>query len=251
MSLRIDRASFLTLTFGLAGLACAGGQSSAVVAGVVDIPPQPPQPADAGASSAQGALGKSEDAGTKLRAGPLAQSDDTDDEDDVGTATDEGGVRIVPLANSQGCGFVDPKTVAKPPAGCNDDQGTAGSCNVMKACKGFAFPKQKCEAYRRFLKPKVAQKALDCLAKLTVKQTCDDACTSYRCGDLAIKGACPDPSADASCVQITKQCSSVSMSDCRTYLAGLNAAGRAKMVACLAPKSGCGFGIYSCSESLY
>jgi hypothetical protein len=202
MSLRIDRASFLSFTFGLSGLACNTG-SSAVAAGVVDIPLQPPPLADAGPSGSP--VATSEDASTKLRPPSLSKTDDPDDDDDVGTATDEGGGRIAGSGTNQGCGFVDPKTVTRPPAGCNDDQGTAGSCNVMKTCKGFAFPKQKCEAYRRFLKPKVAQKALDCLAKLTVKQTCDDACTTYRCGDLAIKTACSDPSADASCTQITRR----------------------------------------------
>ena len=244
MSLRIDRASFLTLTFGMAGLACNTGQSSSV-AGVVEIPLQPPQPSDGGAPAA---LAKNEDASIKLRA--AAPKTDEGDDDELIPPTEEGGGRIVQVGTSQGCGFVDPKTVAKPATGCKDDQGTAGGCNVMKPCASFPFPRQKCETYRSFFKPKVAQKALDCLAKLTAKQTCDDACTTYRCGDLAIKSACPDPSADAPCVQITQKCKSVSMTDCRTYLAGLNAAGRAKMVSCLSGKSGCGFGIYSCSESL-
>lgn len=243
----LDRAVFLSLTFGMAGAACNTGQS-AVVANVVDIPAQPRQLGDAGAETL---LVKGEDAGSKPVA--AAGNDDTETDDELMDAmmgpTDENGVAVGSASN--GCGFVELKTVVRPKAACAEDQGTAGSCNAMKSCPSFAFPKQKCEAYRRFFKPKVAQKAIDCLAKLTTKQTCDDACTTYRCGDLAIKTACPDPAADASCTQIIAKCPSVSMADCRVYLGGLNAAGRARMVSCLTPKSGCGFGIYSCSESLY
>lgn len=247
MSSRIDRASFLSLTFGMAGLACNAG-SSPIVANVIDIPQQPPQPADGGAP-APSPSPSVDDPDAKAMAVPAP---DDDDDDDLGSNVDEGGgvLGLAPLSNAQGCGWVDPKTVPRPALACKDDQGTAGSCATMTSCAGFAFPKQKCEAYRRLLKPKVAQKALDCLARLTSTQACD-ACNAYRCGDLALKGACPDASADGPCVQITTKCSSVSMTECRTYLAGLNAAGRARMVSCLTAQSGCGFGIYSCSESLF
>ena len=243
MALRIDRASFLTLTFGMSGLACNSGPSPVVAANVVDIPQQPAQVGDGG--SAPVALGRGEEPKPDSpRAVPPPTEEDVP-EDSVPLTV------LTPLASSPaGCGWVDPKTVTRPSVACNDDQGMAPTCNVMKSCSGFPFPRQKCEAYRRFLKPQVAQKALVCLAKLNDKQVCD-ACNAYRCGDQAIKTACPDSSVDATCTQIIAKCSSVSMTDCRSYLWGLNAAGRAKMMSCLGAKSGCGFGIYSCSESLY
>jgi hypothetical protein len=236
MSLRIDRASFLSLTFGMAGLACNSGPSPAVVASVVDIPAQPPQPADAGAPMARPE--------ERLATAPVATSPtNEDDEDLLGLMVGGDGV------GGQGCGWVDPKTLVRPTAACSDDQGTVGSCATMKSCSGFPFPRQECETYRRLYKPKVAQRALDCLAKLSTTQVCD-ACNTYRCGNLALKSACPDPSVDAQCIQITAKCAAVAMSECRLYLSGLNSAGRAKMVACLTGRSGCGFGIYSCSEGL-
>lgn len=248
MSLRIDRASFLALTFGMAGLAC-NPATSPVVASVVEIPVQPPQPGDAGAPVAAASI---EDPDAKPRAVSASDGEDDGDEYDIVSPDAEGGgvVRVSPRANANGCGWVDPKTVVRPAASCRDDQGKVGSCNAMKSCSGFAFPKQKCEAYRKLLKPRVAQKALDCLAKLSTKQTCD-ACNAYRCGDLAMKSACPDASVDRACIQITAKCGAVSMTECKLYMAGLNAAGRVKMVSCLTGKSGCGFGIYSCSEGLF
>ncbi|MBX3190398.1 MAG: hypothetical protein KF819_25585 [Labilithrix sp.] len=235
-ALRIDRALFASLTFGMAGLACNTGRSAPVVS-VVEIPVQPPQP---DAATPPVSAEKIEDVEGHV------SPDDPLDEEDIGSSALEGGD-----AAWAPCGFVDPSTVTRPTSTCNDDQGTARAC-AMKSCSSsrFPFPMQKCEAYRRFLKPKVADKAIDCLAKLTSQQVCD-ACNTYRCGDLAMKTACPDPSADATCARITAACRSVSMTDCKTYLAGLNAAGRAKMQSCLSATSGCGFGIYSCAESLY
>lgn len=239
MSLRIDRATFLSLTFGMAGLACNTGPSPVVAANVVDIPLQPTSPVDGGALAA-----RPNDVSPIPRAVP-----DPDDDVMDGPASEGGVVTLVPM-DETGCGWVDPKTVTRPTAACKDDEGAAGGCNVMKGCSGFAFPRQQCESYRKTFKPKVAQRALDCLAKLTSKQVCDDACNTYRCGDRALKTACPDPSADAPCTQIVAKCHSVSMNDCRTYLSGLNPTGRAQMVTCLTSKPGCGFGIFSCSESL-
>jgi hypothetical protein len=226
----IDRASFLALTFGMAGVAGACNVGGAPVApgAVVEIPPQPPQP-DAGPSE----VARKPDE-TKLRATPTpdepAPVAASDDDDDPGDPTAEGGSAAAsPPAT---CGFVDP------------------ACSMMKGCSGFTFPRQKCEAYRRFFKPKVAQKALDCLGRLKGSQVCD-ACSVYRCGDLAMKGSCPDPAVNATCALITSKCKSVKMAECQRYLSGLNAAGRQKMTACLTSASGCGFGIFSCAEGIF
>jgi len=242
MTPKVDRATFLSLAFGMAGVACNTGPGAAVAANVVEIPPQPVQPGDAGAAAV---VAKVEPPAPRAVT-PAPHDGDDDDDDDVGSPVDEGGAPIAAVDAT--CGFVDPKKVTRPAAACKDDQGTVGAC-AMKTCSGFPFPKQQCEDFRKNYKPKVAQRALDCLAKLTDKQVCD-ACNTYRCGDLALKTACPDPSADAPCAQITTKCRSVSMADCKLYLSGMNAAGRAKMTTCLTTGPGCGFGIYSCSESI-
>jgi len=242
MARGIDRTSFLTLTFGMAGLACSTGPSAAGGV-VVEIPRQPPQPGDAGLAGP--VVAKAEETPKLRAAAPPPEASDDDDDGDLGSPSDEG----TAVAAAASCGWVDPATVARPQGVCSDDKGAAAACTVMKTCSGFAFPKTKCEAYRKYFKPRVAQRAVECLAKLTDKQVCD-ACNAYRCGDLALKGACGDPSADAACLQITVHCKAVSMTDCRTYLSGMNAAGRTKMVSCLTTSAGCGFGLFSCAEGL-
>jgi hypothetical protein len=222
--MRVDRAAFLAL------VACNGG--GAVVAGsMVEIPPQPPEPpspppaprvVDAGIDAAV-AIAK-------------PQGEEEEEEEDAGST----GV----------CGWVDPASVTRPAAACADDKGAAPACPALKACSGVVFPRAKCEAFRKYFKPRVAARAVDCLAHLSDKAACD-ACNAYRCGEVALKTACPDPSADAICMQIASTCRAISVAECRIYLSGMNAAGRAKIAGCLSGAVGCGFGIFSCAEGLF
>src|SRR6185295_518302 len=113
MALRIDRATFLGLTFGMAA-ACNPGPGPAVSANVIDIPKQPDPPPDAGAR----AIAKTEPDK------PLVVAPADDDDDDIGAPVDENGM-IGLIAAS--CGFVDPKTVTRPGSGCDDAQGATPS----------------------------------------------------------------------------------------------------------------------------
>jgi hypothetical protein len=223
----MDRAAFLAITYGLFG---CNGAGPVVAGSMVEIPTQPPAP------PAAPVVREVPDAA--VEASVAEKKPEEEEEEDTET-----------VARST-CGWVDPATVTRPSAACADDKGTVPACAPMKTCSGVTFPKMKCEAFRKYFKPKVAARALECLAKLSDKQVCD-ACNSYRCGDLALKTACPDSSADATCVQITRSCRAISMADCRAYLDGMNAAGRAKIAGCLSGAPGCGFGIFSCAEGLF
>jgi hypothetical protein len=114
------------------------------------------------------------------------------------------------------------------------------------ACAPFPFPKQECDTWRANLKPRVADAAIACADRLTSAQVCD-ACNVYRCGNDALMGACPDPSAAADCRALSRNCPSVDRTECVALLSGMSAVGRGKMAACM--KRSCD-GLYSCSESL-
>ncbi len=220
-SMRVERAGFLALVFG-----CNG--SGAVVAGsMIEIPPQPPEPPRDAAPPPS--------ASVAIATKPPEPEEEEEDED----------------AGASGvCGWVDPASVTRPAAACADDRGQAPACPALKACSGVVFPHAKCEAFRKYFKPRVAARAVDCLAHLSEKAACD-ACNAYRCGEVALKTACPDTSADATCMQIANTCRAVSLAECRLYLSGMNAAGRAKIAGCLAGAAGCGFGIFNCTEGLF
>jgi hypothetical protein len=217
---RIERATFLAL---VSAIGCNGGQAPLAPGSVVEIPPQPPQPPPSTAP-----------APPPKPPVPVAVADAATEEEEEPRSV---------------CGWVDPATVTRPPGVCSDDKGTPAACSTMKDCGGTAFPRLKCEAYRRYLKPRVAQHAVACLAKIPGGNDCDS-CPVYRCGEEALKTACDDATVDPLCLQITSKCKAVSMAECRSYLSGMNAVGRAKLAGCLSSQPGCGFGIMSCTEGL-
>lgn len=253
MVLHVDRTTFLSLAFGMAGVAC-NSHGQAVSASVVELPVQPP-PQASGSSAApvasSAAPASSTGSHTLSSAKPVAMPEIDEDGEFSGPSFEGSFASASASASTQNssCGWVEPSSVSRPSGACNDDQGAAPTCAVMKRCQGFAFPQAQCRGYRANFKPKVAKKALECLAKLSSTEVCD-ACTTYRCGDLALKTACPDPTAEPICRTVTSRCSAVSMDECKLYMSGLNATGRAKLSTCLTSKQGCGYGIFSCTEGL-
>jgi hypothetical protein len=229
----------------LAG-ACNSGGPPVVPVTVVEMPKRPQAQAAPDAGAAPRTVARS-------KVPPPPSSEGDDDDDDMGGPDLEGGVVVgssVFAASAQGCGVADPATVTRATPPCNDATGVAPACALPRCVSGdFPFSRDHCEDYRRYMKPKVAERAVQCLTRLGGKGICDG-CGIYRCGDQALKSACPDLTADVICGQIVASCPSVNRAQCSVYLSGMNAAGRAKVRTCLADPSGCGFGLYSCVESL-
>lgn len=158
---------------------------------------------------------------------------------------------------SEGGGYYPPPV--KPPTPpfnasiCGgDDVGTPGSCGGLKfdkSCAPFPFVTEACDDAIKYYKPKIAERAVACIQKQSPKKLCD-AMSTYHCKDVALRSACIDPSADASCNAIIAKCPSTSMSECRGYLSGMNDSGRAEMIKCMTGPSGCSWGLYSCTEGL-
>lgn len=158
-----------------------------------------------------------------------------------GASTDEGG----PLPTLKGMGIPVSSWT------CNgaDDVGKPSYCavKVPKSCAPFPFVHSSCNGARKFFKPKIAERAVSCMNKLGPDAVC--AAMTYECKDAALRSACPDPTADADCQAIATACPKSSLTECRRYLSGLNASGRARVVDCM-KGNGCGYGVYSCVEGL-
>ncbi len=129
---------------------------------------------------------------------------------------------------------------------CDDSVGTAGAC--ASYADGGAGPTDGgdagnacltsllCDDVLADLKPKVAQKTIECVFALP---TCESGAGIDVCIATALAGACPDATGKAACDQIASVCgdagvdAGVSQADCQKYTAGLTAAGRTKFVACM------------------
>jgi len=156
---------------------------------------------------------------------------------DAGVEPDAAPAPIV--SEPKQCGWVDPTTVKRAVEGCVDDQTRMPSCEDVHACSA-------CDVLGRSYKPAVVARALDCVRRLDGCARCE----VLACIDRARKGSCPDNSSTEICMKIGFKCPAVSMEECRMYLSGMNAAGRAKMLSCVSSQEGCGFGIHHCAEEL-
>jgi hypothetical protein len=138
---------------------------------------------------------------------------------------------------------------ASPGSGCRDEVGNPGSCSggrMTSLCGALQFHCSKCDSYRKYFKPRVAERAVACVQGQSLQQA-QDGCETYRCGDEALKAACRDATAVDACRSIVGPCNA-SLSECTQLLSGMNAAGRAEVAACVA--QGCRYGLWSCVEGM-
>lgn len=157
-----------------------------------------------------------------------------------------------PPPNAEGSGSLKGMGIPVSSWTCSgsDDVGKAPYCaiKVPKSCAPFPFVHQSCNGARKYFKPKIAERAVTCSNKLTPNAVCS--AMTYDCRDAAMRSACPDPQADFECQAIAKKCPKMSMTECRMYMNGLNAVGRAEVIKCMSGGPGCGYGVYSCTEGL-
>ena len=237
---QIDRQRFLLLVSAIAA-GCGGRQepaSTGVATVVVAAPdPQPRPEADPGTvlvaepptATAEPRAGRGEPPttpGSPIHEGLSAPADPN------GWA----GCRATPSATAK-------------PAVCKDDVGRPGNCGAVRlpgGCGSFDFICTKCESYKRYFKPRLAQLAVACVVAQNGQQL-QDGCETYRCGDQALQNACSEPAAQAMCQTIVRQCGG-ELRECTQWLSGMNTAGRAAVAACAA--RGCQFGLWSCIEGL-
>lgn len=129
------------------------------------------------------------------------------------------------------------------PAACSDEDGSPGDCTTV-TCSDFG----KCDSYKQYLKPKLAESAVKCLQTIDGGASCD-ALDVYGCGNTALALACADPAAKTFCTSFLPKCQDAgatdTQADCEKWVSGLNAAGRTALEAC-----DCAFGVYSCIEGL-
>jgi hypothetical protein len=238
--MKIDRARFLVLTSTLAaGCGPAGAPTSptnnaanTANTGEVDAGPVTPTTS----TSEGGMIGK-------LPTGEGSYP--------TGEGTYPTGEGYYPTGEGGG-GYMAPpkKPTPAPICGVNELAGKPGSCaslKIDKSCAPFPFVNSACSDALKYYKPKIAERAVSCIHSRTPKQLCD-AMSVYDCKDYALHTACPDASSDASCAAIQQSCKTTTLTECRTYLSGMNDLGRAEMVKCMAQN--CSWGLYSCAEGL-
>ena len=141
-----------------------------------------------------------------------------------------------------------PPPAAPPVPVCDDTTGTPGDCPPpgFPAAEGGcgSFAATRCAEFKQAMKPRVAEAAVSCLAKLTPQERCDEKRVNL-CGHLALMNGCPDVAVpDAGDNVVTTTCKSIiekcgaspvapSLAECRQVVNAMNDVGRERMVQCM------------------
>lgn len=208
--MQIDKSKFLLLTASIAGGACGSNSSSAsggaivVAAPIVALPgpestaiasPRPTSTAKSGQ-----AISGDEETLAALDKTPAGSVDDS-------SMCEEGG------AAPTGCG-----TLRAP----------------GPQCESFSDTKMMCGKLARGLRPRVAEKAVDCILAKSGKQAVCDFNLANQCAMTAMQKGCIEPSTQASCNQLVRTCGgTLQMRDCQVLLSSVTTKNRRNMMACM------------------
>jgi hypothetical protein len=124
--------------------------------------------------------------------------------------------------------------------GC--DLGDAGCSSVLSYCQRLS----------NALKPAILAQAVSCI---NLVAGCDER-KVVRCVKVALFSACPDPSADAPCAEVSRLCTNsipTTADECHAFLNGMTPAGRQAILSCLSSPDGgppCPEGVYKCLQGL-
>jgi hypothetical protein len=210
--MQIDKSKFLLLTASIAGSACGSNSSSAsggaivVAAPIVTLPGAEstaiasPPPTSTTKPGQVATTSGDEETLAALDRTPSAGVDD-------GSMCEEGGVA---------------------PTGC----GTLRAPGPQ--CESFSDTKAMCGKLARGLRPRVAEKAVDCILAKSGKQAVCDFNLGNQCALAAMQKGCIEPSTQAACTQIVRSCSgNLPMRDCQMLLSSVTTKNRRNMMACM------------------
>lgn len=211
--MRIDRNRFLLLTASLSAGACASGAPSAVPAEPV-VAEAPAEPTNDEPTSDDPPPAAEADAGTPVS--PVAEG---------GSPVSEWGMPPSP-----------PTTLAT--GKCNDNVGKPGACTFKApgpVCESFASIASECKSLVKGVKPKVAERAVDCMKqKSGTPDICDFALPSKCLSEAIRNGVCPEKTSETECQQAVSSCSGrLSMNECRAGYSAVQTKNRKRMLSCM------------------
>ncbi|MGD0526747.1 MAG: hypothetical protein ABSE49_16495 [Polyangiaceae bacterium] len=161
-------------------------------------------------------------------------------------------VPVAPAPSTPAVPVVESATAPAPRAPvCDDSLGSPAACPApgYPAEEGEgcgAVPTKRCEDFKRTMKPRVAERAVDCLNALNPAQRCDSRRLDL-CGHEALMNACEPEAATSASAQpdaLTERCEAIargcgagalspSLRECRATMAGLTELGRDAMASCM------------------
>jgi hypothetical protein len=209
--MQIDRSKFLLLTASIAGAGCGSNASSSSGGAVVVAAPIVSLP------------------------GPEATSSTTASSRD----TNKPGQTSVQMADEETLAAADRTPGGADDSSMCDEGGVAPTgCSTLRApgpqCESFSDTKALCATLAKGLKPRVAEKVVDCILAKSGKQSVCDFNLAQQCSAAATKKACIDTSTQSSCAPLVRSCGGrLDMRDCQALLSAVTTRNRKNMIACM------------------
>lgn len=177
--MHVDRSRFLLLTASLAASACNTPGSASTP--------------DTGSVEPAGDAGSSEPSGSNQPA------------DTASASTGGSGVwlEIEP-------GTEDPEEPVWGAADCDNSVGTPKSCSSLSApgphCESFSETQRFCDAFPRFLQPRAAEAAVDCMLGMSGTEAICDWNAWQTCATAGLQATCVDPASRSQCQSMSSGC---------------------------------------------
>lgn len=180
--MQVDRSRFLLLTASLAASACNTRGPAATP--------------DTGSVEPAGDEGRESD-------GRSEPSDEKADSDSGQAASSGVWLEIEP-------GTEDPKEPVWGTAECDNTIGTPKSCTGLAApgpaCESFSETQRFCDAFPRFLQPRAAEAAVDCMLGMSGTEAICDWSAWQTCALAGLQATCVDPASRSQCMSMSSAC---------------------------------------------
>jgi hypothetical protein len=165
--------------------------------------------------------------------------------DDTGSAGDTS-VEDTGTVDSAAADVSDARDASDAPM-CTDEGITVPACSGTTPGGCVLDTAAVCTQFPTYFTPRAAKLAIDCAL---MSPACEGVVPDplWQCGLNALKGACPDATVDGYCTTLASTCAAADggadagfdlRADCKTYAAGLNAAGRTRLQELVTAEGGC------------
>jgi hypothetical protein len=204
--MHVDRSRFLLLTASLAAAACdkSGPANTPDTGSVEPAGDEGPQPRDTGEPN-DPAPSTSADSGVWLEIEP---------------------------------GTEDPKEPAWGSADCDNSVGTPKSCSGLSApgpaCESFAETQRFCDAFPRFMVPRAAEAAVDCMLAMSGTEAICDWSAWQTCAMAGLQATCVDPASRSQCMSMSSACGgSLDVFQCQQAFSAAPTRERNRVASCI------------------
>jgi hypothetical protein len=135
-------------------------------------------------------------------------------------------------------GTEDPKEPAWGTGDCDNSVGSPKSCSGLQApgphCESFADTQRFCDAFPRFLQPRAAEAAVDCMLAMSGTEAICDWSAWQTCAAAGLNATCVDPASRSQCMSISSMCGgSLDVFQCQQAFAATPAREHSRVASCI------------------